>query len=132
MGRRPSSAEGARPVVPAAPLRILLVEDSKADAGLVLREFNRAGLVVDASIVQNEAEFRRALADVRPQVILSDYALPRFSGARALEIAREKAPDTPFIYVSGTMGEEHAVRCLKEGATDYVLKSNLARLGPAA
>jgi PAS domain S-box-containing protein len=132
LGRRPSPAGDARaPDVRAEALRIVLVEDSSADAELTQRELRRGGIAFEVSIVQTERDYRRALVQHRPQIILSDFALPDFDGARALAIAREAAPDTPFIFVSGTMGEENAVRALKEGATDYILKDNLLRL-PAA
>jgi CheY-like chemotaxis protein len=128
VGRRPAPVGVARPSVDRAEhLRILLVEDSKADAALALRELKRGGIVADVSLVQNEAEFRRALEDARPHIILSDSTRPAFSGGRARALARERAPDTPFIFVSRTMGEEQAVGALKNGAADYVLRSNLTR-----
>ena len=128
-GRRPAPGVAARaPGEGAPPLRLLLVEDTSTDAELTQRELARGGIVADARIVQTEADFRRALAEHEPQIILSDFALPEFDGARALAIARESAPEIPFIFVSGTMGEEIAVRALREGATDYILKGNLARL----
>src|SRR5579859_1267514 len=82
-------------------------------------------------IVDTEESFSQALRDFSPDVILSDFSMPAFDGMAALAIAREQAPDTPFIFVSGTIGEEHAIRALKNGATDYVLKTNLVRLPPA-
>src|SRR3979490_2322090 len=77
-----------------------------------------------------EADFRRGLGEFRPHVILSDFNMPEFDGMHALVIARETAPDIPFIFVSGTLGEDYAIRALKNGATDYVLKTNLVRLPP--
>jgi diguanylate cyclase (GGDEF)-like protein/PAS domain S-box-containing protein len=112
-------------------IRVLLAEDSAADAELELRELKRAGLVVETQIANSEEAFREALASFRPDVILSDFTMPRFDGLAALALARELSPDTPFIFVSGTLGEEYAIRALKNGASDYVLKSNLMRL-PAA
>ena len=113
----------------AAPaLRVLLIEDSSVDAELTQRELKRGGIVADVRVVQTELDVRRALAEQPPQIILSDFALPGFDGARALAVARELAPETPFIFVSGTIGEDNAVRALKDGATDYILKGNLARL----
>src|SRR5688572_25293814 len=109
-------------------LRVLLVEDSSVDAELTRRELKRGGIVADVRIAQTERDLRRAVAEHRPQIILSDFALPGFDGARALAIARELAPETPFIFVSGTIGEDNAVRALRDGATDYILKGNLARL----
>ncbi|MGH8170157.1 MAG: putative bifunctional diguanylate cyclase/phosphodiesterase, partial [Steroidobacteraceae bacterium] len=75
--------------------------------------------------------FRAALRELRPDIVLSDFSLPRFDGMSALAISVAEAPETPFIFVSGTIGEERAIEALKHGAVDYVLKSNLARLAPA-
>jgi len=118
--------------VSAAPtVRVVLAEDVAADAELELRELKRAGLRVAHRIVDNERSFEQALREFAPDVILSDFSMPAFDGMAALVMARELCPDTPFIFVSGTIGEEYAIRALKSGATDYVLKSNLVRL-PAA
>jgi diguanylate cyclase (GGDEF)-like protein/PAS domain S-box-containing protein len=118
-------------MMPAAAIRLLLVEDIATDAELAVRELKRAGMRVEARLADTEHDFRRALGEFAPQVILSDFAMPHFNGMDALAIARESAPDVPFIFVSGTIGEEYAIRALKNGATDYVLKTNLIRL-PAA
>ena len=96
-----------------------------------MRELKRAGLRVQHRVVETEESFTAALEEFSPDIILSDFSMPGFDGMAALAIARESAPDTPFIFVSGTIGEEYAIRALKSGATDYVLKSNLVRL-PAA
>lgn len=109
-------------------LSVLMVEDNRLDA-----ELNEARLMmldcdVDLTLVDTEAAFRTQLASKRFDVILSDFMLPTFSGAEALSIARAEAPDTPFIFVSGVLGEEHAVEMLKQGATDYVIKQRLQRL----
>lgn len=112
-------------------LRILMVEDVATDAELEIRELKRAGLPVVHHIVDTEVAYRDALRKFQPDVILSDFSMPHFDGMQALELAREFAPDVPFIFVSGTIGEEYAIRALKNGATDYVLKNNLVRL-PAA
>ena len=112
-------------------VRVLVVEDSVTDAELEARELKRAGLRLELRVVEREDDFRRALAEFAPHVILSDFSMPSFNGMDALAIARETAPDVPFIFVSGTLGEEYAIRALKNGATDYVLKTNLVRL-PAA
>src|SRR6267378_4209191 len=111
-------------------LRVLLVEDVEDDAFLATRELKRAGLVVESRRVECEADFRRELGEFRPDVILSDFNMPQFDGMHALVIARETVPDIPFIFVSGTLGEDYAIRALKNGASDYVLKSNLVRLPP--
>src|SRR3979490_1228193 len=112
-------------------LRVLRVEDVAADAELEIREIKRAGLRVSHRIVDSEKDFIGALREFAPDVILSDFSIPQFDGMDALRLAKELAPDIPFIFVSGTLGEEYAIRALKNGATDYVVKSNLVRL-PAA
>jgi PAS domain S-box-containing protein len=112
-------------------LRILMVEDMAIDAELEIRELKRAGMRVMHQVVETEPMFRDALREFQPDLILSDFSMPHFDGMWALEIARELAPDVPFIFVSGTIGEEYAIRALRNGATDYVLKNNLVRL-PAA
>ena len=112
-------------------LRVLLAEDVAADAELEIREIKRAGLRVSHRIVDSEKDFIRALREFAPDVILSDFSMPQFDGMEALRLAKELAPDIPFIFVSGTLGEEYAIRALKNGATDYVVKSNLARLSAA-
>ena len=109
-------------------IRLLLAEDSRADADLAVRELKRAGLQFTHCIVADEPAFSAALREFAPEVILSDFSMPSFDGMAALAIARELRPDTPFIFVSGTIGEEYAIRALKNGATDYVLKDNLKRL----
>jgi len=112
-------------------IRILMIEDASADAELEIRELKRAGMRVSHRLVETEETFRAALRDFPPQLIISDFSMPHFDGMWALELARDLAPDVPFLFVSGTIGEEYAIRALKNGATDYVLKSNLVRL-PAA
>jgi len=112
-------------------LRILQIEDVRADAELEVRELKRAGLRVAYRLVETEEAFREALQEFRPELIISDFSMPHFDGMFALALSRELAPDVPFIFVSGTIGEEYAIRALRNGATDYVLKNNLVRL-PAA
>lgn len=114
-----------------APVRILLVEDVERDAELVLHELKRTGLAVQSRRVETESDFRRELGDFKPDVVVSDFSLPRFSGKAALTIARQTGGEIPFIFVSGTIGEDVAVEAMKAGANDYVMKSSLARLGPA-
>ena len=113
------------------PLRVLLLEDSAADADLIARELERAGVVHVAERVETEAAFVRALRRFAPDVILSDHALAQFDALAALETVRAQRPGTPLIVVTGPRNEQRAVECLKGGAEDYVLKENLARLGPA-
>src|SRR5438445_15570 len=112
-------------------LRLLLTEDSPADAEMELRELKRAGLRITHRVADTEQGFVSALREFSPDVILSDFSMPGFDGMAALALARDLAPDTPFVFVSGTLGEEYAIRALRNGATDYVLKTNLVRL-PAA
>jgi len=112
-------------------LRILLVEDVADDAELALLELRRAGLQADRRVVDSEEAFVGALREFAPEVILSDFSMPGFDGMAALALARDICPDTPFIFVSGTIGEESAVRALKSGAIDYVMKTNLVRLPTA-
>ena len=112
-------------------LRLLIVEDIPEDAALMLRELEQAGCEVVGSRVETEGALREALARGGWDAVLCDYTLPHFSGKRALIIVRVVDPDLPFIYVSGTMGEEVAVEAMKSGAQDYVMKNNLKRLAPA-
>src|SRR5579863_4455124 len=111
-------------------LRLLILEDVAAEAELAVRELETAGLDCAWQRVESETEFRAGLRE-RPDIVLSDFSLPRFDGMSALAIAAADAPEIPFIFVSGTIGEERAIEALKHGADDYVLKTNLARLGPA-
>jgi diguanylate cyclase (GGDEF)-like protein/PAS domain S-box-containing protein len=112
-------------------IKVLLVEDGVDDAELLLAEMRRRGLPVVSRRVESEPEYTAALRDFAPQLILSDYTLPNFDGPLALRIAKQQRPDTPFIFVSGTIGEERAIDALQQGAVDYVLKDNRARLVPA-
>jgi two-component sensor histidine kinase len=109
-------------------LRILLLEDSALDAELVTEALIDAGLPVAIERVVSADEFTRAVRDESWDLILADYLLPAFNGLNALEIALEMALATPFVFVSGALGEEVAVEALKRGATDYVLKDKLDRL----
>ncbi|HJT97822.1 MAG TPA: response regulator, partial [Rhodanobacteraceae bacterium] len=112
-------------------VRVLLVEDSELDAELIVDELAADGLDIESVRVEAEAPYASALDGFDPDIIISDLSMPEFSGYRALELARQRAPSTPFIFVSGTMGEEAAVEAVRSGATDYVLKNNLARLAPS-
>ncbi len=113
------------------PIQVLLVEDDPNDDELIRQYLMREGLRFELLRVETEAEYRKAIADKTYDVILSDNALPTFDGMTALRIAREECPEIPFLLVSGTMGEEVAIETLKSGATDYVLKQRLSRLGPS-
>jgi len=112
-------------------LRILILEDVPMDAELVEYELGRTNIPFDARCVDTRDEFLHQLEEFQPDLILSDYTLPSFDGMTALSIVRERAPSTPFLIVTGSVNEETAVGCMKAGATDYLLKSNLARIGPA-
>ncbi|WP_435019158.1 response regulator [Tundrisphaera sp. TA3] len=110
---------------------ILHLEDSVLDAELVCKCLRKDDLKFEYSRVDGRDEFIAALETHRHSVILADHSLPSFDGLSALELARKLTPDTPFLFVSGVLGEEVAIEMLKRGATDYVLKQRLDRLGPA-
>lgn len=112
------------------PLRILILEDSAPDAELNIRELRNAGYDPQWQRVETEADYLAAL-DPAPDLILADYSLPGFDGLSALKLLRERHLDIPFILVSGMLGEEAAVEAMKLGATDFLLKDNIARLGGA-
>ncbi|MGC8722642.1 MAG: PAS domain S-box protein [Acidobacteriota bacterium] len=113
------------------PLRILLVEDVPTDAALVEREIRKEDLDFVSRRVETREEFLAALEEFEPDLILSDYNLPQFDGLSALRLAGERAPEVPFIIITGSLNEETAVECMKAGADDYILKDRLARLVPA-
>jgi PAS domain S-box-containing protein len=112
------------------PLRVLLLEDTEDDALLAVRELRRAGFEPDWRRVETEPDY---LAHLEPtlSVILADYHLPQFDALKALHCLQEGGLDIPFIVVTGALGDEGAVECLRQGATDYLLKDRLARLGQA-
>ncbi len=112
-------------------IQILLLEDVPADAELVRRALQRAQIPAQIRLVDRKEEYARALEALRPDLVLADHASPSFRSVEALEMARAVYPDIPFIFVSGGLGEETAVEAVKKGATDYVLKDHLVRLGPA-
>jgi len=112
-------------------VRILLLEDVWADAELVKVELRKAGLEFTARRVTTQPEFERALREFRPDLIIADHNLPQFNGGAALALARQMALAAPFILLTGSLDEESAVEYMKAGATDYILKDRLARLGPA-
>lgn len=112
-------------------IRLLLVEDSVADADLITRTLARAKLDCTIERVDNASALTAALATFRPDIILSDYNMPGFDGLQALALVRRDHPLLPFVFVSGTIGEDFAIEALQHGAMDYVLKSNLSRLGTA-
>jgi two-component system cell cycle sensor histidine kinase/response regulator CckA len=112
------------------PIRALIVEDNPDDSELILAALSTTGLPIEPVIVDDERRFVEQLAD-HCDIVLSDFSLPKFSAMRALELMRQRTLDIPFIVVSGSISEEVAVECMKRGASDYLLKDRLARLGPA-
>lgn len=120
-----------RQVIVKKQIHILMLEDNTADAELSVITLRRGGVQFSHARVDTEGDFRHELEQRPPDLILSDYAMPSFDGYAALDIAKQLAPNTPFIFVTGTMGEEVAIETLKNGATDYVLKHRLQRLVPS-
>jgi signal transduction histidine kinase len=113
------------------PLHILHLEDNLNDAALVQTNLQAGGIACTTTCVQTQKQFVAALERGDIDLILSDFTLPTFDGLTALQVAHDRWPDIPLIFVSGTLGEERAVDSLKSGATDYVLKGHLTRLVPA-
>jgi signal transduction histidine kinase len=111
-------------------IHVLLLEDRKTDAEMLIRELRRAGFTPKWKRVETEPDF---LAEIKnlPDIILSDYSMPQFSGLRAAELLRKSGLNIPFILISGTVGEDAAVEAMQRGATDYLLKDRLGRLGIA-
>ena len=114
-----------------AMLHILLLEDDPLDCELIGITLRKSGIEGNTTQVANQSAFLEYLDRQQPDLILADYVLPQFDGIVALELAQSLCPDVPFILVSGVLGEEQAIDALKRGATDYVLKQRLERLGPA-
>jgi len=110
---------------------VVLVEDMAMEAEIAVRQLESGGFSCNWKRVDSESVLRRTLEEDKPDLILSDFTLPGFDGLDALEIAHVVAPDTPFIFLSGTIGEERAIEALQRGAVDYVLKTNMTRLVPA-
>jgi len=112
-------------------LKILFVEDVRTDAELIWHEVEKNKIFFVKELVDNEKDYLAYLKDFEPDLIISDYSLPKFDGMAALLLRNEYTPLVPFILVTGSVNEEIAVECMKAGADDYVLKDNLSRLGPA-
>src|SRR6266581_7333023 len=110
------------------PVQLLFVEDSEMDAELSVRALEQGGFDVSWARVQDEADLKQALRSSKPQAVLSDFSMPGFDGIQALRVVKKLAPDVPFIFLSGTIGEERAIEAIRLGATDYVLKNNMRRL----
>lgn len=115
----------------AVPLRLLVVDDSPDDATLILRHLAREGYEVEHLRVDSRLDLISALDTREWDAVVCDYTIPGFSGLAALEVIREREVDLPFIFVSGTIGQETAVGAMRSGANDYVMKDDLGRLGPA-
>ncbi len=115
----------------ATPLHVLIIEDSGDDALLITRELQRGGYAPRSERVETEKALTAALDRGPWDVVVSDFRMPAFSGTDALKVLRARDPDTPFIFVSGTIGEDVAVEAMRAGAQDYVTKGNLRRLVPA-
>ena len=113
------------------PLRLLLIEDSEDDAEFVVRALSRAGFLVVPERVDTPEDLVSALERQRWDLAIADYTMPGFSGMAALTLLREYDPEMPFIFVSGTIGEDVAVGAMKTGAQDYIMKGNMKRLVPA-
>src|SRR6266404_2680796 len=113
------------------PLRVLLIEDSEDDAALLLLELRRGGYDTTHERVDTPAALSAALDTQKWDLVISDHSMPYFSGGEALQLLRQKDPEVPFVFVSGTMGEEAAVAALKNGAQDYLMKSNFKRRNQA-
>jgi two-component system sensor histidine kinase/response regulator len=112
-------------------LKVLILEDNPFDAELNLKTLQKESWIIDSRVAGDEKSFKAFLLDFDPDVVLSDYNLPRFNGMDALQITISEKPLTPFIIVTGSLDEETAVDCIKKGAWDYVLKEHLVRLNPA-
>ena len=112
-------------------LQVLHLEDSAADADLIATLLRSDGLDCDLRRVETQVEFEAALDLPELDLIISDYTLPGFDGLAALQLARARRPEVPFLFVSGTIGDERAVESLKGGASDFVIKNSFARLAPA-
>ena len=112
----------------ATPVKLLLVEDSQDDADLLLAELRRGGFIPEWKRVETEPDYLAELKNL-PDIILSDYSMPQFSGLRAVKLLRESGLDIPFILISGTVGEDLAVEAMRHGAFDYLLKDRIVRLG---
>ncbi len=121
----------AESATPATPLRALIVEHDDADVELAIDALTRDGFAVSFRVVSSAPDFEREIAGEPFDVVLADFTLPSWTGMAALEALQAHGLDTPLILVTGTLGEERAVECMKRGVSDYILKGNMARLGTA-
>src|SRR5579862_9069239 len=108
-------------------IRVLMVEDSEDDATLIARELRRGGYELSFARVDSAEAMRRALSHKKWDLVICDYSMPHFTGIDALNLLRATGSQAPFIFVSGTIGEDTAVAALKQGAQDYIMKDNLKR-----
>jgi PAS domain S-box-containing protein len=112
-------------------IKIIFVEDVLSDAELIWHQITKDKIPFTKKLVENEPDFKKAIKSFSPDLIISDYSLPQFDGKQALAIRNKLAPTIPFILVTGSINEEVAVECMKDGADDYILKEKLSRLGEA-
>ena len=127
-GARRRARRAAPPAATSKPLRVLYVEHTAADVELVRHALERAALEVAMDVAQTLDEFTQLFRSRNYDLVLADYRLPGWTGMEALDWLMQQGSDVPFIMVSGSLGDEAAVECLKRGASDYVLKDHLARL----
>src|SRR4051812_45270039 len=109
-------------------LRILILEDVEADADIIKWELKKADISFEALIVESGYEFKKALKEFLPDIVLSDHALPNFDSLEALRLVRTLERQIPFILITGTVAEDFAVEIMRAGADDYILKDRLQRL----
>ncbi len=124
-GRRTAAGEKS------TKLRVLILEDNAADAELMERQLKKDGIDFDSRLVDSQSAYLKAVKAFKPDLILADYNLPKFDALQALVLRKANAPQVPFIIVTGSVSEEIAVECMRQGADDYLLKDRLARLGEA-
>jgi len=112
-------------------LRVLIAEDVPTDTELLERTLRKVGVAFTSRCVDTRNAFLRELEDFSPDIVLCDYSMPQFTGMEALELVKELFPSIPLIIVTGSINEDTAVKCMKAGAADYLLKEDLKRLGSA-
>ena len=122
------TATAARPAPEARKLQVLLIEDNASDAELAVAELRRGGFAVVEDLVSTKAEIEACLDKNSYDIVLADYSLPHFRGMETVDILRRRGKRIPLVLVTGALNGVTAVECVKQGATDYVLKDHLARL----
>ncbi len=125
---KPRTLEEARVPQTTAPLRVLILEHAPHDVELMLFELKEAGILIEQTVAENAKQFRRAIREEKFDAVLSDYRLPNWTGLEALKELRAEGVDIPFLLVTGTLGEEAAIECIREGVSDYILKDHISRL----